>query len=232
MAYNLNIGGIKTWAEDDRPREKFFLKGKLALSDAELLAILIGMGTKEHSAVDLGKIILKSVDNDLFELSKLGIAELKKIKGIGTAKAISILAALELGRRRKDFAKAERTTIYTSNDSYEHFKPYMLDLLHEEFWMICLSRRLEIIKTVQLSIGGVSGTVIDPKIVFSKALEAKCNSIIVSHNHPSGTLKPSEEDIRITKQLSEGGKLLEIRLADHLIFTNNDYFSFADNGLL
>ncbi len=232
MSYTETASGIKSWAEDDRPREKMILKGKSALSDAELIAILIGMGTKEHSAVDLAKIILKSVDYDLHLLTKLSISDLKKVKGIGEAKAVSIMAALELGRRRKDAEKPKRTFLNNSRATYEFLKPFLLDLRHEEFWLICLNRKMEVLKTVLISSGGMAATIVDPKVLFINALENMSDTLIFCHNHPSGALKPSQEDITLTKRLKDGAGLLDIRLSDHIIFTDSGYYSFADNGIL
>jgi DNA repair protein RadC len=232
MSYNVSVTGIKSWAEDDRPREKLILKGKSALSDAELLAILIGMGTKEYSAVDLAKIILQSVDNDLHKLAKLNVHDLKKIKGIGEAKAISVIAAMEIGRRKREHQRTQRTFITNSVSIYEHMKPFMLDLPHEEFWILCLSRRLEILKSIQISTGGMGATLADPRMIFKHALEHGSGSIVLCHNHPSGSLKPSEDDCRLTKKLVSGGELLDIQVIDHIIFTDNGYLSFADEGLL
>ncbi len=232
MSYNTSIGSIKSWAEDDRPREKLLLKGKSALSDAELLAILIGMGTKEHSAVDLSKIILQSVDHDLHKLAKLGVNDLKKIKGIGEAKAISIISAMELGRRKRENERPARAFITTSRSIYEYMKPFMSDLPHEEFWIICLSRRMEILKTIHISTGGMASTLADPRIIFKHALENSSSSLVLCHNHPSGSLKASEDDCRLTKKLVAGAKLLDIHIIDHIIFTDGGYLSFADQGLL
>lgn len=232
MSYEVNTSSIKSWAEDDRPREKMMLKGRKALSDAELLAILIGMGTKEYSAVDLGRIILKSVDNNLSKLAQQNISDLKKIKGIGEAKAIAILAAMELGRRRKDADPDQKARLTNSRTAYEFLKPHFLDLRHEEFWIICLNRRQEVLKTIQISVGGVAGTIADPKLIFNQALAHLSSSIILCHNHPSGNLNPSEDDLRLTKKLQEAGEVLDIPVSDHIIFTNDSYFSFADNKLL
>ncbi|MBK0404091.1 DNA repair protein RadC [Adhaeribacter sp. BT258] len=224
--------GIKSWAEDDRPREKLLLKGRAALSDAELIAILIGSGTAKLTAVDVGKLIMGSVDNDLNALAKLSIKDLKKIKGIGEAKAITIVSALELGRRRKETAAAARTTITCSTDIYNYIKPQLLDLPHEEFWIILLNRANVVMQKVQISSGGIAGTVADPKIIFKKAIESSCSSIILVHNHPSGNTKPSAADITLTKKAKEAGLLLDMPVLDHIIFTENDYYSFADEGLL
>src|SRR5688572_30328697 len=225
--------GIKSWAEDDRPREKLLLKGRAALSDAELIAILIGSGTAKLTAVDVGKLIMGSVDNDLNALAKLSIKDLRKIKGIGEAKAITIVSALELGRRRKETAAAVRTTITCSTDIYNYIKPNLLDLPHEEFWIILLNRANVVMKKIQISSGGVAGTVADPKIIFKKAIEeSTCSSLILVHNHPSGNIKPSAADITLTKKAKEAGLLLDMPVLDHIIFTENDYYSFADEGLL
>jgi DNA repair protein RadC len=223
---------ITSWAEADKPREKLMLKGRTALSDAELIAILIGSGTREISAVDLAKIILSKTQNNLNELGKISIADLMKIKGIGEAKAISIVAALELGRRRKEEEVIKKTKITSSRDVYDYFKPMLSDLMHEEFWVLLLNRSNIIMKAERVSHGGVSGTVADAKIIFNKALEKLASSVILCHNHPSGNLNPSEADIQLTKKLKEAGKFLETPVLDHIIFTDNGYFSFADEGLM
>ena len=224
--------GIKAWAEDDQPREKLLLKGKNALSDAELIAILIGIGTKDMSAVELSKKILQSVENNLNQLAKMSIPELMKFKGIGEAKAISIVAAMELARRRKDADHLKKTKILGSRDAYIHLKPYLLDLNHEQFWMVCLNRNLEIISTIQISSGGVTGTIADPKLIFKYAIEQLASAIIITHNHPSGNKNPSQADIDLTKKINEVSRILEITLSDHLIFTNDGYFSFADENMM
>jgi len=227
-SYKLNI---KQWAEEDRPREKLLLKGKSALSNAELLGVLIGSGTKKLTAVDLAKMILDQYNNDLNKIAQLSVKDLTKFKGIGNARAINIVSALELGRRRKpEETKADRIT--SSADVYESMKPELADLPHEEFWLLLLNRANKIIKKQPISQGGVSGTVADPKIIFNHALNHLASSVVLIHNHPSGNLKPSETDKRLTKQLFEAGKLLEIAVLDHLIYTNNGYFSFADENLL
>ncbi|AYQ33519.1 RadC family protein [Runella sp. SP2] len=223
---------ILSWAEEDRPREKLLLKGKGALSDAELIAILIGSGTRELSAVDLSKIILQKASNNLNELAKLSLKDLMKIKGIGEAKAISIAAALELGRRRKDSEVVRRPKITSSKDAYEQIRSYLMDLPHEEFWILLLTRSNEVIRPVQISQGGISGTVADPKIIFKSALEHLASSMILVHNHPSGNLKPSEADKELTRRLVTSGKLLDIPILDHLIISELGYLSFADEGLL
>jgi DNA repair protein RadC len=225
------ISNILSWAEEDRPREKLLLKGKAVLSDAELIAILIGSGTRELSAVDLSKQILQSVNNNLNELAKLSINDLMKFKGIGDAKAISIAAALELGRRRKESESLKKQKITSSADVYEAIRPYLMDLQHEQFWIILLNRANEVIRPQQISIGGVSGTVADPKIIFKAAIEHLASAIILVHNHPSGNLTPSQADKELTKKVKGGGQTLDIPVLDHLIFSNNDYFSFADEGI-
>ena len=223
---------IKSWAEDDRPREKLLLKGRSSLSDAELIAILLGSGSRTVSAVDLAKQILASVSNDLNHLAQLSINDLKEFKGIGEAKAISIVSALELGRRRKHMISSKKPRIENSQDSYELLKPYLLDLSHEEFWVLLLNRAHSLIKAIPISQGGVAGTVVDVKLVHRAAIENLSSSILLAHNHPSGNLKPSQQDISITKKIKEGAELLDIRVIDHIIFTNQDYFSFADEGLI
>lgn len=224
--------GIKNWAEEDRPREKLLLKGKASLSEAELIAILLGSGTSSLSAVDLAKQILSTYSNNLNELARLGVKELTKFRGIGEAKAISIVAALELGRRRKETKVLRKPKITSSNDVFDLVKSDLLDLQHEEFWVLLLNRSNLVIKKHLISSGGVSGTVADPKMIFKHALGELASSIILIHNHPSGNLKPSQQDISLTKKMVEGGKLLEIPVLDHVIFTNESYFSFADEGML
>lgn len=223
---------ILSWAEEDRPREKLLLKGKSALSDAELIAILIGSGTRSLSAVDVAKIILTRAENDLNQLAKFSVKDLQKIKGIGEAKAISIVSALELGRRRKDADFARKVQIACSNDIYQLMKPELMDLPKEEFWILLLNRANSLIKKEQVSSGGVSGTVADPKIIFKAALDQYASSVVLIHNHPSGNLKPSQADINLTTKMKEAGKLLEIPILDHIIFADTGYLSFADEGLL
>ncbi|RZS96407.1 RadC family protein [Cecembia calidifontis] len=224
---------ISQLAEEDRPREKLLLKGKSALSDAELLAILLGSGTKSLSAVDLGKHILTSVNHDLSQLAKMGVSDLMKFKGIGEAKAITIVSALELGRRRKlinDLPK--RFKIGSSADVYQLMKPDLMDEPIEHFYIILLNRNNQVIKKQLISRGGTSGTVADPKIIFKHALDALANAIILVHNHPSGNLKPSEQDRRLTKKLKDAGENLDVSVLDHIIFTDVAYFSFSDEGLI
>ena len=223
---------ILNWAEEDRPREKMLLKGKAALTDAELIAILIGSGTVSVSAVDLARQILSGSNNDLNELAKLSIKDLEKYKGIGEAKAITIVSALELGRRRKETEPTKRDKIVSATDAYELMKPHLLDLSHEECWAILLTKSNQVLKKVPISTGGVSGTAVDPKMIFKPALEHLASAIILVHNHPSGNIKPSTEDILLTKKIKEAGKALEVILLDHIIFTNQGYYSFADESKL
>jgi DNA repair protein RadC len=223
---------IKSWSPEDRPREKLLLKGNQALSDAELVAILIGSGTPKLSAVELSKKILQQVDNNLNNLARLTVKDLMKIKGIGKAKAITIVAALELGRRRKESDPEEKPKISSSRDAFELLKSDLMDLPKEEFWVLCLNRANRIIKKKRVSEGGVSGTVADPKIIYKLALEELASGVIVAHNHPSGNLQPSQSDIDLTRKLKEAGRFLEISLLDHLIVANQKYLSFADEGML
>lgn len=223
---------INKWAEEDRPREKLILKGKSSLSDAELIGILLGSGTRTLSAVDLAKQILGEVKYDLHELARLSVTDLMQFKGIGEAKAITIVSALELGRRRKDAEPQKRPRISSSKDAYELIKPELTDIQQEEFWLILLKRNNVVIRKERISQGGVSGTMADPKIIFKKALESLASGIVLIHNHPSGNPKPSEADMRLTKKLKQGGELMDILIYDHIIFTDHDFFSFADNSLL
>jgi DNA repair protein RadC len=223
------ISGIKAWAEDDRPREKFLLKGKQSLSNTELLAILIATGTKNESAVDLARKILQLTNDNLNELGKLSINDLKKVKGIGEAKAITIAAALELGRRRKDEDAKQIEIVKTSREVFNYFEPLLADLPHEEFWILLLARNRKVIARIKISEGGIAGTVVDTKIIFKHAIENLASYIVLCHNHPSGNLQPSAADIQITKNLKNAAKLLDIDIVDHIIIGNNKYYSFADN---
>ena len=223
---------IKSWAEEDRPREKLLLKGKSVLSHAELIGILLGSGTASMSAVDVAKQILNHHNNDLNQLAKQSVKDLMKFKGIGQAKAISIVSAMELGRRRKESDVAQKPKITCSRDVYELIKPELMDISHEEFWVILLNRSNTVIKKQLISSGGVAGTIADPKIIFKSALDILASSIILVHNHPSGNLKPSQADINLTRKMKEGGLFLEIPVLDHLIFTDNGYFSFADENMI
>jgi DNA repair protein RadC len=223
---------IKNWAAEDRPREKLLLKGKSALSDAELIAILLGTGTTTQSAVDLAKNVLQNAGNNLHDLARLTVKDLTKVKGIGEAKAITIVAALELGRRRKELEPEEKPKIGSSRDAYEIVKSELLDIPHEEFWVLLLNRANRVIRKMQISQGGVAGTVADPKIIFKLALEELASGIILAHNHPSGNLNASQADIDLTKKIKEAGKLLEIQVLDHLIIAGQKYFSFTDEGMM
>jgi len=223
---------ISSLAEEDRPREKLVLKGKAALSDAELIAILIGSGTKSLSAVDLSKYILGSVDNDLAQLARLSVKDLQRFKGIGEAKAISIVSALELGRRRKILEPQKKAKITSSSDIFELMKPELLDESIEHFYAVFLNRANVVIKKQVISQGGTSATVVDPKIVFKYAMDNMASSIILVHNHPSGNLKPSQADIQLTRKMVEAGKNLELLVLDHVIFTDVGYFSFADESMI
>lgn len=223
---------IKLLAEADRPREKLRLKGKSFLSDAELIAILIGSGNKDQTAVELAQAILNHCHNSLEQLARLSIKDLQKFKGIGEAKAISIAAALELGRRRKTLEPENRIKITSSSDAFQLLHGDLMDLTHEEFWLIFLKRNNDVIKKEMLSKGGQSGTVVDSKIIFKRALEESATGLILAHNHPSGNLKPSHEDVQLTKRIVSAGRILEIAILDHLIITNESFFSFADDGLI
>jgi DNA repair protein RadC len=223
---------ITDWAVEDRPREKLYQKGTSSLSDAELLAILIGSGTRKRSAVDLGRELLSMVNNNLNSLGKQTIADLTKIKGIGNARAITIAAALELGRRRKLAETPEIPQIKCSKDVFDMLSPILSDLPHEEFWILFLNRSNKVMNRMKLSQGGISGTVTDVRMVMKRAIEYLASGIIVCHNHPSGNLNPSESDTRITQKIKEAGNIMDIQLLDHLIISEKEYYSFADNGLL
>ncbi|MBC5836973.1 RadC family protein [Flavobacterium muglaense] len=222
---------ITHWSEDDKPREKLMLKGKSALSDAELIAILIGSGSRNESAVELSKRILGSVNNNLNALGKLSIAQLIAFKGIGEAKAISIIAALELGRRRRAEDAVQLVKITSSKAIFELMQPIIGELPHEEFWIVYLNNSNKVISKSQLSKGGITGTLVDVRLVFKNALELGATSLILCHNHPSGTLIPSDADKQITRKLKLAGDSLEIKVLDHLIVTETSYFSFVDEGI-
>ena len=222
---------ITNWSEDDKPREKLMLKGKSVLSDAELIAILIGSGSRNESAVDLSKRILASVDHNLNALGKLSIAQLMNFKGIGEAKAISIISAMELARRRKSEEVIELTKITSSKAVFGLMQPIIGELSHEEFWVLYLNNSNKVLFKSQLSKGGMTGTIVDTRIVFKIALEQNATSIILSHNHPSGKLQPSDADIQITKKIKAAGKELDIPVLDHIIITERDYYSFVDEGI-
>jgi DNA repair protein RadC len=228
--YEIKIG-IKSWAEEDRPREKLSAQGRRALTDAELIAILIGSGSRNETAVELSKRILHHYDNDLNKLGKASINELSNFKGIGEAKAISIIAALEIGRRRNDFETKTPDVIGSSKDAYNIMRRHLVDLNHEEFWIILVGRSQKVLAKELVSKGGLSATVVDPKIIFSIALQHQATGIIMIHNHPSGNLKPSHNDVHLTKKLAEAGTMLEIKILDHLIISDSGFYSFADEGL-
>lgn len=223
---------IHEWAEDDQPREKLLLKGKHSLSDAELIAILMGSGSKNESAVDLAKRILKAAKDNLIELSKLGVKDLIKFKGVGEAKAISIIAALELGKRRRREEAIEKKKIGSSVDVFEYFAGIIGDANYEAFYILLLNRANKIIREIQISEGGFSGTVADPKKIFKIALEQNASAIILCHNHPSGNIKPSDADIKLTQKLKNAGEMLDLPVIDHIILGDENYFSFADEGKL
>ena len=223
---------IKFLSEDDRPREKFLLKGKSALSDSELLAIILGSGNTEESAVELAQKILKSVDNNWQNLSLLSIKDLMKFKGIGEAKAISIATALEIGRRKASQEIPEKLIIKSSEQAYKILLPHLSDLRTEEFWVIFLNQKNQLIKKTQISKGGISAPHVDVRVLFKEALENFSTNIIVAHNHPTGVLKPSEADIRMTKNIQNAGEILDIKLLDHIIIGENSFYSFAEAGLL
>ncbi|MFY0599538.1 MAG: DNA repair protein RadC [Cyclobacteriaceae bacterium] len=223
---------IKDWAEEDRPREKLTIKGKSTLSDAELIGILIGSGNRTMSAVELAKFILSEHSNDLNKLARLSVKDLTKFKGIGEAKAITIVSALELGRRKKETDAPKKLLIASSGNAYDYMKSDLLDLPFEEFWIILLKRNNEVIKKDRISSGGVSGTFVDSKIIMKKALDELASKIILVHNHPSGNRKPSQADINLTQKLKEAGKVMDIPVVDHLIFTDHGYFSFSDESIM
>lgn len=223
---------ITHWSEDDKPREKMMLKGKSALSDAELVAILIGSGSRNESAVALSKRILASVNNNLSSLGKQSLAQLMEFKGIGEAKAITIAAALELGRRRKQENPLELVKVTSSKVMYQEMYPIIGELAHEEFWVVYLNNANKIIFKAQLSKGGITGTVVDVRLVFKIALEQNAVAIVLAHNHPSGKLQASEADIQVTKRIKNAGLQLDISVLDHIIVTEHSYFSFADEGIL
>ncbi len=223
---------IKSLAEDDRPREKFLLKGKAAVSDSELLAIIMGSGNREESAVELARRILNSVENNWHRLSQLSIKDLTKFKGVGEAKAISIATALEIGNRKSQQEVLEREQIASSKDIFEVLQPHLSDLSTEEFWAIFLNHQNKILYKTCLFRGGIAGSVADVRVIFKTALEHFSTRIIVAHNHPAGSLSPSRQDIDITNKIKESGKLLEIELLDHVIIAQNKYYSFKEEGIL
>ncbi|MDT0607917.1 RadC family protein [Croceitalea rosinachiae] len=223
---------IKNWANDDKPREKLAQKGRLTLSDAELIAILIGSGSREESAVQLSKRILASVNNNLNDLGKLSIKQLMKFKGIGEAKAITIASALEIGRRRRGEDVEEIKKITSSKTAFELLQPVIGELPHEEFWIVYLNNSNKVLHKEQLSKGGITGTLVDVRLVLKHAIEHNAIGLLLAHNHPSGTLKPSTADKQITQKLKSAAKALDIKVLDHLIITQKAYFSFADQEIL
>ncbi|MDP4184485.1 MAG: DNA repair protein RadC [Bacteroidota bacterium] len=223
---------IKEWALEDRPREKLKFKGLPTLSDAELLAIIIGSGTPNESAVDLSKRIMSEVHNNLSELGKLELHDYNKFKGIGDAKAIRIIAALELGRRRRASALSEKQKITSSRDVAEIFQSQLGDLAYEEFWVLFLDRANKIIQQQKISQGGISGTITDVRIILKKGVEILASSLILIHNHPSGNCTPSDADCKITNKIKEAGQILDIPVLDHIIVGSQTYYSFADEGQL
>jgi len=232
MNSNLNKRPINKWAEDDRPREKLAFKGKSALSNAELIAILIGSGNSNKSAIELSQEILNEVGNNLIELSKLDISDLTAFKGIGEAKAISIIAALELGKRRLSSKVIAKKKISSSKDAYELFLPDLIDRYDEQFKVLFLDRANQLIINKSIGIGGFAGTVADPKKIFKLALQYNASSMILGHNHPSSNTKPSDQDITLTKKICRAGSNLDILVLDHIIVGNDGYYSFADEGIL
>lgn len=223
---------IKSWNEDDRPREKLVLKGKSALSDAELIAILIGSGNPNESAVSLSQRILASVENNINELARVSLQDLMQFKGIGEAKAISITAALELGRRRRAEEALKKKKITSSASVFELMQPIIGELAHEEFWIVYVNNSNRVLQTLQLSKGGITGTIVDIRLAFKNAIQVGAVAVILVHNHPSGTLQPSQADISLTKKIQTAGESLDIKVLDHLIITEKAYFSFADENIL
>jgi len=227
-----NAHTLKSWAVEERPREKVMANGIQYLSDTELLAILMGSGTRNTTAVELARNILGGIGNDLHELGRQSISDLQKVKGVGPAKAISIMAAMELGRRRSGVPHAEKIPVKSSETIFKLFHPLLGDLEHEEFWLLMLNRANRVLGRFKVSQGGLSGTVIDTRIILKKALDNLSSSIIVCHNHPSGNKQPSDADVKITEKLKKASEMLEIKFLDHVIIADKSYFSFADEGLI
>lgn len=228
----MNKLSIKHWAEEDRPREKLLLKGAAALSDSELLAILIGSGNDKQSAVELSREILQEASNDLNQLARMSVSDLmNNFRGIGEAKSVTIIAALELGRRRKATGTT-RKKIISSRDAYEQFAPLMIDLNHEETWVMLVDRSHKVLSMLQMSRGGISGTVVDIRLILREALTRYASCIFLGHNHPSGNPRPSPQDISITKKLKEAAQWMDIMLLDHIIVCGDTYYSFADEGVI
>jgi DNA repair protein RadC len=226
------MGTIKSWAEDDKPREKFLHKGKSVLSDVELVAILLRSGSAKLNALEVARLILQKANNDLNNLGKLSVKQLCEIEGVGPVKAITLLAAIELGGRKQGAEQRINPKFTSSRDAYLHFKHKLEDLAYEEFWVLNLARNNTLISESKISEGGVSATVVDPKKVFNFALTAKASAIILCHNHPSGNLEPSKQDIDLTTKIKQAAQLLEIQVLDHIIVAGKSYYSFADEGLL
>jgi DNA repair protein RadC len=223
---------IKSWAVEDRPREKLMLQGKEKLTDAELITILIGSGTKEESALELSKRILSSVNNNINQLASLPLEKLMEFKGIGEARAINIITALELGKRRHFTQVKQKSKIKSSKDVFRIIHPIIGELEHEEFWVLFLNNSNKVISKKQLSKGGITATMVDVRLLFKRAVELTSVGVIVCHNHPSGKLSPSNSDKQLTAKIKKAGDTLDIKLLDHLIITQKEYFSFADNGLI
>jgi DNA repair protein RadC len=223
---------IREWARDDRPREKLLSNGCSALSDAELIAVIIGSGNRDESAVELARRILGSFENSLHRLGKQGVRELMQFRGIGMARAVSVAAALELGRRRREEEIIDKPSVNSSRDAWSIMHPVLGDLLHEEFWVLFLNRSNRVLEAIRTSQGGISGTVTDVRMILKDAILRSASSIILCHNHPSGNLKPSKADTDITRKMADAGKLMDIKVLDHLIIADRNYFSFADEGLL
>lgn len=223
---------IKLLAEDDRPREKFLHKGRSSLSDAELLAIIMGSGNREESAVELARKILSSVNQSWYQLSRLSIQDLMKLKGVGEAKAISIATALEIGRRKSSQELPELKSISSPNEAFQIFRMYLSDLNTEEIWAIFVNNKNKILHTTRVSSGGIDSSSLDVRVLFKLGLEHYATGIFIAHNHPAGGLKPSQSDINITHKIKKAGEILDIKLLDHLILNQNSYFSFANEGLL
>lgn len=232
MKNEIQKNSIKDWSKDDRPREKLISKGVNALSDAELIAILIGSGNREESAVDVAKRILKSTSNNLNNLAKLSVHDLMQFKGIGEAKSISIITALEIGKRRSLEKALIVPKISSSKEVFDIMHPIMGDLSHEEFWVVYLNNSNKVIGQTAISKGGITGTMVDSRLLFKKAIELQAVGVILCHNHPSGSLKPSNADKQMTSKIIQAGKTLDIKVLDHLIITQTNYFSFADEGIM
>ena len=223
---------IRDLAVEDRPREKCLRQGLGGLSNTELLAILIGTGTRNLSALDLARVVLQKADNDLHQLGKMSLAELEKIHGIGEAKAIRIQACFELARRRKASLPAVRPKVRCSQDAFKLLEGNLTDLQHEEFWILLLNRSNQLIEPVRISQGGISGTVTDVRLILNAAVEKLASAMILVHNHPSGNLSPSEADIKITKKVKDAAQILDLSVLDHLILSDQGYMSMADDNLM